>query len=157
MPSPRFTLEFYKDATGRKPVLECFAMRCPSQPGASSAPPSARFSRNREWASAELRSGASSAAASLSSVPEKATCSCGHSATRTATSSSCYSPRTTRARTRLPNVSRRRSSGHVVAYRTGSSGEGNDNMAFKPYYSWEMGTKAMTHDFDALLEHIDRE
>ena len=30
-------------------------------------------------------------------------------------------------------------------------------MAFKPYHAEGMGTKAKTHDFDALLEQIDRE
>jgi len=30
-------------------------------------------------------------------------------------------------------------------------------MAFKPYHAKGMGTKAKTHDFDAVLEQIDRE
>jgi DNA-binding XRE family transcriptional regulator len=30
-------------------------------------------------------------------------------------------------------------------------------MAFKPYLAESMGAKAKTHDFDALLEQIDRE
>jgi hypothetical protein len=61
MAVPRFRLEFYEDAVGRKPVLDWLRKKVSISTRRVVGTPSMRFSRNRGWASAKPRSGASSA------------------------------------------------------------------------------------------------